>query len=144
MEIHNLKLVAPLFYAQGEKDDPFAYREGSGEKLYCFSLDEKEAVNFEPDREKLIGPLIFCGAATETTAAKPPEEKGCESMLSLPAGEYIFAQEREVLGREAIINMALEIQMEALWQRLRPGKTLYLRYLFEDGRSVTQLFRPIS
>ena len=144
MEIHNLKLVAALFYVQGEKDDPFAYREGSGEKLYCFSLDEKEAMDFEPDRDRLIGPLIFCGVAAGDAAIKPSEEKERESMLSLPAGEYIFAQEREVLSGEDIVNMAVEIQMEALWQRLVPGKTLYLRYLFEDGRSVTQLFRPID
>ena len=113
MEIHALKLMSPLFYVQQEKDEPFAYREGSGEKLYCFSLDEKEAVNFEPDRGRLIGPLIFSGAAAGDAAGKPHEGKESGSMLSLPAGEYIFAQEREVLSKDDIITLVAALHIRA-------------------------------
>jgi hypothetical protein len=60
----------------------------------------------------------------------------------LPAGQYIFSQKREILSRDEILEMTVEIQQEALWQRLIPAPRLYLRYLSEDGRGVTQVFRP--
>jgi len=57
-------------------------------------------------------------------------------------GNYIFTQKWDFLGRENIIELIIEMQKEALWQRYKPGKMLYLRYLYEDGKYVTQLFRP--
>jgi hypothetical protein len=123
MEIQTRTLLAPLCFSPAE-GDPFNYREGDGEKLYCFQLNENEYNNFEPDKEALLGPLVFS--------------------QELPGGSYLFAQKRELLSREEIIDMAVEIQAEGLWQRLTPGKTLYLRYLFEDSSAVTQLFRPYS
>jgi hypothetical protein len=123
MEIQTLTLLFPLCYTATESD-PFNYREEDGEKLYCFELNENEYNNFEPDKEALFGPLVFSQA--------------------LPEGNYLFAQKREILSRDEIIDMAVEIQAEGLWQRLKPGKTLYLRYLFEDSKAVTQLYRPYS
>ena len=133
-EILTLKLVYPLLYVQLNNPDPFAGPDT--ERLFCFELDEKEAAGFEPDRGKFPGKLVSGGMA-----AKPgPGEKAFE----LPRGDYLFAQKREILGREEIIDMAVEIQSEGLWRRLVPGKMLYLRYLFEDGSWVTQLLRPFS
>jgi len=123
MEIQILTLLFPIYYTTAESD-PFNYKEGDGEKLYCFLLNENEYCSFEPDKETLLGPLVFSQA--------------------LPEGNYIFAQKREILSRDEIIDMAVEIQAEGLWQRLKPGKMLYLRYLFEDSKSVTQLYRPYS
>jgi len=123
MEIQSLTLLSPLYYTATE-NDPFNYREGDGEKLYCFLLDENEYCSFEPNRETLLGRLV--------------------NSQVLPEGNYLFAQKREILSRDEIIDMAVEIQAEGLWQRLKPGKTLYLRYLFEDSKAVTQLFRPYS
>jgi len=126
MEIQTLTLLFPIYFTSAEDDlsdvNPFNYREGDGEKLYCFQLNENEYSSFEPDKETLLGSPLFSAV--------------------LPAGNYLFAQKREVLNREEIIDMAVEIQAEGLWRRLKPGKTLYLRYLFEDSRAVTQLFRP--
>jgi len=126
MEIHTLNLLSTLHFKaeEGGHADPFDYREGDGEKLYCFQLNGNEYSNFEPNKETLLGSPVF--------------------QAELPAGNYLFAQKREILSREEIIDMAVEIQAEALWQRLKPGKTLYLRYLFEDSRAVTQLYRPYS
>ena len=76
-------------------------------------------------------------------ALKNAALKGGE-FVELPAGNYLFAQKRESLDRESVINMAVEIQQEGLWQRLKPGRRLYLRRLFEDGSEVTQLFRSFS
>ena len=123
MEIQILTLLFPLYYTSTESD-PFNYREEDGEKLYCFLLNENEYCSFEPNRETLLGRLVFSQV--------------------LPEGNYLFAQKREILSRDEIIDMAVEIQSEGLWQRLKPGKTLYLRYLFEDSKAVTQLYRPYS
>jgi len=138
MEIQILTLLAPLYYTEAESG-PFNYREGDGEKLYCFQLDENEYRNFEPDKEALLGRLVF-----SADAIHPEKAKAVKNLQVLPGGDYLFAQKREILSREEIIVMAVEIQAEGLWQRLKPGKTLYLRYLFEDSRAVTQLYRPYT
>jgi len=127
-DITRLSLLSPLYFVPGQLNEPFNYREGSGEKLFCFDLDEEQYLLFEPDKEKLLGKISFSG---ET----PPE---------LPMGKYLFAQKREILSRKAIIDLAAEIQQEALWQRFLPAKKLYLRYLYEDSQCVTQLFRPYN
>jgi hypothetical protein len=54
----------------------------------------------------------------------------------------VFAQERAFLGREEVIQMAAEIQKDGLWERLRLENRFYVRYLYEDGGVVTQVFRP--
>jgi len=140
MEIQRLKLLAPLCYFPEAEPDPFSYMEGNGEKLYCFEIDETQRLNIEPDAKTLLKKLIFGGNAAAPDCAGAAGGGRTE----LPAGDYLFAQEREILGREEIIAAAVEIQAEGLWQRFEPGNRLYLRYLFEDGRGVTQLFRPYS
>ena len=140
-DILNLNLLSPLYYVPAEKLEPFGCQEGiEGEKLFCFELDEAQYGNIEPDKEKLFARLIFCGEAAEETTA---ESLG-EAFFKLPQGKYLFSQKRELLNRELIIAMAIDIQQEGLWQRLKPGRRLYLRYLFEDGKWVTQLFRPVQ
>ena len=140
--ITRLNLLSPLYYFPDKNTDPFSYREGEGEMLFCFELHEDQYRNFEPDKTKLLGNLVFGAKA----AALPAEGKiqAGQTLTELPRGDYLFAQKREILNREEIINMVVEIQSEGLWQRLEPGKRLYLRYLFEDGCFVTQLFRPYS
>ena len=136
MVIQRLKLLAPLFYTPETEGDPFSYKEGNGEKLYCFEIDENQRLSIEPDAKTLLKTLVFGGSPAKTDADK--------ARLELPAGDYLFAQEREILGRDEIIAAVAEIQSEGLWQRLEPGNRLYLRYLFEDGCLVTQLFRPYT
>jgi hypothetical protein len=139
MEIQRLNLLAPLFYFSEAAPDPFSYREGDGDKLYCFEVEETQRLSFEPDAKTLLKKLVSGGKAVRADCATAGEAR-----LGLPAGDYLFAQERELLGRDEIIAAAAEIQAEGLWQRLVPGNRLYLRYLFEDGSEVTQLFRPYS
>ena len=138
MEIQIFTLLSPLYYTEADSD-PFNYREGDGEKLYCFQLDENEYCNFEPDKEALIGRQIFSANAID-----PKKEKTVKTLQVLPGGDYLFAQKREIPSRKEIMDMAVEIQAEGLWRRLKPGKTLYLRYLFEDSKAVTQLYRPYT
>ena len=133
INILNLNLASPLFYTPDPGQDPFNCPE-DGERLFCLELDETQSLSFTPIREKLIKSLVFSGIVAGEGAKEP--------LLELPKGNYTFAQEKRLLNREEIIDMALEIQLESLWQRQKPGKQLFLRYLFEDGNWVTQLFRP--
>ena len=144
MEIHTLNLLSPLKYTPAEKSDPFNYREtgSGGEEIYCFQLDEAQALSFEPDKNKFPGNLIFSGDAVGELSSAEQSSGG--TILELPKGDYLFAQKREILDRDEIVAMAVEIQLEGLWQRRVLGNTFYLRYLFEDGCFVTQLFRPYN
>jgi len=132
MEILHFNLASPIYCEGGTDTDPFNYREEFGETIFCFELNETQCLNIEPDKNRLLGPLVFGGKTMEF------------SPMELPVGQYLFAQKRELLKRDDIIDMAVEIQAEGLWQRLKLGKRLYLRYLFEDGSAVTQLFRPLT
>jgi hypothetical protein len=38
--------------------------------------------------------------------------------------------------------MAIEVQKDGLWERLEPDSRIYLRFLTEEGRELTQVFRP--
>jgi len=148
-EISRLKLFSPLFYVPCPDSDPFGYRGISNglreddEKIFCFKLDETQAMEFEPDKTIFLGTLIFCGRNITDTVTDTVAGVG-EARWELPPGDYLFSQKREILSRSDIIDMAVEIQQEGLWQKLQPGEKLYLRYLFEDGRDVTQLFRPYT
>lgn len=125
----------PLFYTPKAELDPFQYS-SEGEALFCFELNPSQYRCFEPEAPYL-GPLIFKGEAAQ--AAKPGAD-----CFELPRGTYLFAQEREILTRDQWIVMAMDIQQEVLWRRLQPGSRLYLRYLWEDGRGVTQVWRPYT
>ena len=142
-EIFHLNLLAPLHYTPEEGLAPFGYREDNGETLFCFELDKNQAGEFEPDKAKFPGNLVFSGRAIgEDNGELHQEER--QRLIELPRGSYLFAQKREILSLQNIIDMAVAIQQEGLWQRLFLEEKLYLRYLFEDGCSVTQLFRPYA
>ena len=65
--------------------------------------------------------------------------------VELPQGSYLFEQFRGqyVLSREEWLKMAIEQQKDGLWERNKLGNRLYVRYLYEDGAFVTQIFREI-
>jgi hypothetical protein len=170
LEITRLHLVSPLYYLRNEEInrnntgrgnlgdnttdpvgsagpsgsgpgsliDPFSYHVEMGEMLFHFELEPNQSRSIEPDGEVLLSALIAGGRAAG------PEEISPEKALVLPRGTYLFSQVKEILGRQDIISLAVEVQKEGLWQRLLPGKELYLRYLFEDRRGVTQVFRPYT
>ena len=141
MNVLRFNLISPIYYFPQPNIDPFDYREENGETFFCFELNEVQYLNIEPDKNALLGALVFGGKAVDGY----PKEVGAEGdFLELPSGHYLFAQKRELLCRDEILDMAVEIQQEGLWQQLEIGKRLYLRYLFEDGSIVTQLFRPYT
>jgi hypothetical protein len=135
-----LNLCAPLPYAADPALTPFSYETGSGptagEQLFCFEIETGQSRSIEPDPPLFLGPLVF--AARSAGAGQ-----GTSDLRSaLPAGQYLFAQERSALGREECISLAIEVQKDGLWEGLELEPRLYVRYLFEDGKPVSQLFRP--
>jgi len=145
-EIFNLNLASPLYFVRIDDPKPFSRIDiGKGnpnlELLFCFELEEDQYRNFEPTLDNFFDNLLFGGMSTGDSKANSAEA-GVEKPVELPAGEYLFSQKRELLSREEILTLAAEIQQEGLWQRHEPGKKFYLRYLFEDGKIVTQIFRP--
>jgi hypothetical protein len=140
LNILRLDLGAPLFYSKDDAIKPFEYSAPEGELLFCFALSSIQGVRIEPEADQYLGDLIVGGRLDP----HPFPEHDCPVTLELPAGKYLFAQVRESLGREDFIQMAIEVQKEGLWKRLKPENRLYLRYLFEDGKAVTQVFRPYS
>lgn len=133
-EFLRLKLISPLLYISDEAIEPFSYAPGSGERLFCFELDKKHAQEFEPDISHFPGSLICSGRETDG------KSKG--TILGLSKGDYIFTQVPDILNREEVVLLAMDLQNEGLWQRLELAPLYYLRYLSEDNHGVTQLFRP--
>ncbi|MCL2231040.1 MAG: hypothetical protein FWC01_08075 [Treponema sp.] len=132
----NLNLRAPLFFKKigelpGEAPE-------NAEFLLCYELDPAEARSIEPDRERLLGALLFVGEAEAVQAT--------HREISLPAGHYFFSQIRgdHALGRDEWLDMAIENQKDGLWERNKLGNELYVRFLHEDNAFVTQVFRVIS
>ncbi|GHV87136.1 hypothetical protein AGMMS50255_4320 [Spirochaetia bacterium] len=147
-----LELRSPLFYRMDSELIPFQYEIQAGEILFCFDLDPVQSRSIEPESAALLGPLVFAGRVEKQAA----QQDNNHQRLELPAGKYLFAQERregnglrrggnglrDALNRQEFIEMAIEVQKDGLWERLTPADRLYARYLFEDERTVTQVFRP--
>ena len=146
-----LELCAPLFYSE-IISSPEGFTEsrrllGIAEKireneeiLLCFKLNPQECYYIEPDRSKFLGKTLFIGKKIHLP--EPLSSAGNEAIL--PAGSYLFVQSRgdRPLDREEWLDMAIEQQKDGLWERNKPGDLLYIRYLYEDGAIVTQVFRP--
>ena len=135
-----LDIRSPLVYAKAPGLVPFVYK-GAGEQyateelLFCFTIDPAQGQSIEPDREHFLGPLIFSGCG--------PEING-QPVVQLPSGLYLFTQRREVMNREDCLAMAIEQQKDGLWEKYKIENRIYIRYLFEDKKPVTQLFRTIK
>jgi len=136
-ETMHLDLRSPLFYDEAPELNPFDSRSGDDaskpEFLFCFELDKKQAEIFEPDLDSLLGKLIFSG-----------RKSAGGGTLILPAGNYLFSQQKNKLCKKDILEMAIEQQKDSLWEKLKPGSCLYIRFLHEDGSQVTQIFRPYT
>ena len=133
-----MDLRASLEYTKTEGLIPFAIEDDASEELlFCFELDAEQAQSIEPQADCFPGKLLFTGRKTA-------ENSGADSgapKVQLPAGLYLFSQQRKALNRDECVFAAAEQQKDGLWEGLIPGKLLFIRYLAEDGSAVTQLFR---
>ena len=137
----NLDLRTPLIYAAlPDKSETAGIIIGTEDEiLLCFDLDPRQSRSIEPDPQLLLGPLVFAGR----TGAGDFNDSAFK--VSLPAGNYLFVQRRgAVLSREEWLDMAIEQQKDGLWERNKPESRIFVRYLYEDGQPVTQLFRPLE
>jgi hypothetical protein len=134
-----LDLRAPLLYAGTPEHDVFnCPSPGEAEEfIFCFELDQEQSQSIEPQPENFLGRLVFSGRNVRNQ-----ENQADKASPELPAGLYLFAQRRGVIGREECIALAIEQQKDGLWERVNLGNRLFLRLLYEDGSPVTQLFRP--
>jgi hypothetical protein len=130
-----LDLRAPLLYTKTPGLNAFDCPppgETGTEFIFCFELDQKQSQSIEPDPEKFLEGLVFSGKNVQD------QQQG---NLELPAGLYLFAQQRGVIGKEECISLAIEQQKDGMWEKIKLGNRLFLRYLYEDGSPVTQIFR---
>jgi len=142
-----LDLCTPLFYLCVNKL-PSKINQND-EFLLCYDLNPIQSLSIEPNKEDLAGTLVFSGYKAENSRFLP--DKLTEQTLILPAGKYLFSQHRDVLSKEKTVDfykdwldLAIEQQKDGLWERYRLKNKLFVRYLFEDGKFVTQIFRVIS
>ena len=130
-----LDLRAPLFYIEAPGLDAFnCWGEKTSEFLFCFELDREQSQSIEPEPENFLGRLVFSGKNVQNQ----------QGDLELPAGLYLFAQQRGLIGREECIDLAIEQQKDGLWEKTKLGNRLFIRLLYEDGGQVTQIFRAVS
>ena len=144
-----LKLYAPLVYTEVTGIDLFGFRlpqneavkhQMSKELLFCFEIDPEQSGRIDPQPESFPGKLVFSGESQGKQGSIPT---GSIPTGSIPSGLYFFSQVRRILDREECVYRAIELQKDGLWERLWLDNRLYIRYLFEDGRPVTQFFRPV-
>ena len=140
----NLYLRKPLFYTRKLTQN---YKEienidENEEISLCFELNPSQSQSIEPIQEQLLGNLKFIGRKT------PHEEntKQNEEQVTLPLGNYLFVQQRsaQMLKQAQWLDLAIEQQKDGLWERNKLGNLLYVRFLVEDGKVVTQVLREIQ
>jgi len=132
----NLNLREALLY---KKIDEFLCQgtEAHRETLLCYELNPTQSRSIEPLKEQLLGKLLFAGQTVENS------EK--EQIITLPEGFYLLEQCRKeaVLNEDEWLDIAIEQQKDGLWERNKLGNLLYVRFLYEDGSFVTQVFRAL-
>jgi len=139
----HLDLRAPLEYAHAPGLDPFGPEAVAGEEsqewAFCFEVDKAQAGRIDPQPDSFLGELVFSGKGQgdgDGQLAGPD--------WTIPAGLYLFDQQRKALDRQECVALAIEQQKDGLWERHRLESRLYIRRLYEDGSAVTQVFRPCS
>jgi hypothetical protein len=115
---------------------PFSFSEDAEEVLIIFETDDVNGKSIEPDISKLLGQPKQIGIMNKI-------DLNGNATIELPMGNYFFSQVREVLDEAGSAELAAEVQKEALWERRKLGRKIYLRYLHEHGSPVTQIFREM-
>jgi hypothetical protein len=142
----NLDLRSPLLYLS-VKNLPSKFNENDEFLLY-YELDPVQSQSIEPVREQLPCFLVFSGVKTDDNCQ--PQGGLTAEEAALPAGKYLFTQSRSLSDEISVnfytdwLDLAIEQQKDGLWERYKLTNKLYVRYLFEDGKFVTQIFRVIS
>jgi hypothetical protein len=136
-----LNLCTPLQYVKSERQAASILK--NEEMLFCYEVNSVQGGSIEPDRNRFLGKLLFIGEKSMKTPSGDGEK--AKELVSLPQGDYLFMQRRSgaVLTCDEWLDLAIEQQKDALWERNKPLNLLYVRFLFEDGAFVTQVFRAV-
>jgi len=110
----------------------------SGEFILCIKINTAESSNIEPDPSQFLGNLLYSGQKIN--------ENPAQEQVELPQGHYLFTQCRTntALNKEEWLDLAIEQQKDGLWERNKLKDLLYIRFLYEDGAFVTQIYRGIA
>ena len=128
MDFFRVFLKAPI--KASSKDSPKASAKASPkasniENLLCYTISQSQANIIDPSPEHFMNfdPV---------------------PITELPEGDYFITQLRkEKLEEAELLELAIVLQQEALWNRNKLQDKLFLRQFFEDGFPVIQLWRPI-
>jgi len=136
----DLYLQKALFYLKIDikKTHSIQKIQKNEEFILCYDLNPGQASSIEPVQELFLGDLVFLGTNNE-------EEQKESEQVNLPQGQYIFVQQRseKALTQVEWLNLAIELQKDGLWERKKLENKLYIRFFIEDGKTVTQVFRPV-
>jgi hypothetical protein len=154
-----LNLCTPLQYNRSTSQDPslLKYEKLENEEIIlCYEVNPVQGSSIEPDQDYFLGKLLFIGQklpeskVVSTSSATQgqnidTDEREKNNLVSLPQGNYLFTQYRseEVLSSDEWLDLAIEQQKDGLWERNKLLNLLYIRFLFEDGSFVTQVFRAV-
>jgi hypothetical protein len=146
-----LNLCTPLLYIISECQDPSllkskGLKKENEEILLSYEVNPVQGCSIEPDRDQFLEKLLFIGQKSSETPNAGAEKTEGNNLVSLPQGNYLFTQCRTdtVLSHDEWLDLAIEQQKDGLWERNKPLNLLYIRFLFEDGAFVTQIFRRTS
>ena len=149
-------LCTPLQYNKSECQDPslLKYEKLENEEIIlCYEVNPIQGCSIEPERDYFLGKLMFIGqklpeskVASASSATNGTDETERNNLVSLPQGNYLFTQCRSntVLSSDEWLDLAIEQQKDGLWERNKLLNLLYIRFLFEDGSFVTQVFRTVK
>jgi len=143
-----LNLCSPLLYIKSNCQDTslLKYEKLENEEiLLCHEINLIQGCSIEPDRDYFLGKLLFIGQKLSESQNEGTDETEKNNLVSLPQGSYLFTQCRSgvVLSRDEWLDFAIEQQKDGLWERYKLLNLLYIRFLFEDGSFVTQIFRAV-
>ena len=138
-----IRLCAPLAYEKIDKNDDFCINLSKNDDfIQCYTINPQQNSDIEPNRDNFLESLVFTGFKND--------EKNINTTIInqealLPQGQYLLVQQRssQPLSQPEWLEMAIEQQKDGLWERNKLGNLLYVRYLFEDGQFVTQVFRQV-
>jgi hypothetical protein len=134
--VTHLELYRPLTYVKDNSLEPFAIesvKEVDGELLFVFGLDA--------ERVKDGGGNEYFTRLLE--AGFELYDGDIHDEITMPRGKYYFTQERALLKKDAVAAMAGAVEEFAGSDGRKLENKFYLRYVYEDGSAVTQLFWPV-
>jgi len=143
-----LNLCSPLQYIKSECQDPslLKYEKLENEEIIlCYEVNPIQGSSIEPDRDYFLNRLLFIGQKLPENQNEGTDGKEGNNLVLLPQGNYLFTQCRSdaVLSSDEWLDLAIEQQKDGLWERNKLLNLLYIRFLFEDGSFVTQVFRAV-